>query len=78
MRLAKTVNINTTQGGYSLSIGEHITAWDKKAPIIDRIEVYFDEYHDHSESTINIMAKEKIVRTLWNCPVDVVYLLEED
>jgi hypothetical protein len=76
MQLAKSVSVNTAQGGYSINLGK-LEPWKQDSPEIDRIEVYFQEYPDHAEMTIHIMSAGKTIRMLWNCPVDITYLTEE-
>jgi hypothetical protein len=81
MRLAKSISINTLNGGYSIRLGYTSSGYDakfnpKNEPIIDRIEVYFQEFLDHTESSIKCMSNEKVVREVWNCPVDIIYLEE--
>lgn len=83
MKLAKIVSVNTAEGGYSISIGKTSSGCSGKynpnnEPIIDRIEVCFQEFTDHTESSIRCMSGGRVVRELWNCPVDVIYAEEAD
>lgn len=72
MRLAKQININTAQGGYTIVLGK-MEPWKDDSPEIERIEVTTQEYPDHSEVFINVVSDGKVIRSLWNCPVDIIY-----
>jgi hypothetical protein len=73
MRSARAVTVGTVQGGYSLFVGSPSDG-SPDSPIIEHIYVYIEEYPDHTECIVKCFSDNKLVRELWNCPVDIVYL----
>lgn len=69
MNLARQVTVIVQgSGAFPMRVGDQIR--DKT---ITSIEVYHNDYEDHTELSVLFLAGKEIVRRLWNVPVDVLY-----